>query len=518
MIKSERKSPNTQDHKFISACFIATLENYIYGGSLKQIASVLIMISIISGALWAAAFEEFSARAAAIQDDTAAQHKLVQEYLYKAQTVDEHRTLQDFWATFDPEACQSHYQRLAQANPANPDYAYLSIRLLEDNKEEAYTLVQKHPKFYWGYRLVALRFTQDIQDYSYLYTDDYNKGTKIIDKGLKEFPEDDYLLLAQTYRYSSEGKLNTALSYLEKLKDANTIQSNYSFIYDLCVQSGSSEVYGSMIDILMDSAIAAGKIDEKQAEDSKVLFVLSFIYDSAGIEAMEHYISENPAVTENGEVLKYLADSYFENEDPQQALEYLRMAIELGALQYPEMINSPQYSYFESNPEWNNLLTQAKNTYDAEAPQREAALLQSRRVKPATQWELKDINGIIHKSDDLRGQVIILDFWAQWCGPCKMTMPALSNWVQTKMPEGVKVYSVNVMDNDYDRAIAYFRDNEFAMEYLEGTDSLAAEYGVEAIPHIVVIDKQGNIAWEQVGFSFDLEEKLSFWADYLCAE
>jgi thioredoxin-related protein len=53
------------------------------------------------------------------------------------------------------------------------------------------------------------------------------------------------------------------------------------------------------------------------------------------------------------------------------------------------------------------------------------------------------------------------------------------------------------------------------MTYLEGNQDVANSYGVRGIPHIAVIDRQGNIAWEQVGFSYDLEEKLSIWVNHL---
>lgn len=485
---------------------------------MKRALCVIILISILSPALWAASFDEFRLRAAELKNDYAAQNSLVQEYLYRAQSVDEHRELQNYWQSFDREACLAHYKRLAKANPANAEYGYLAIRLLENNKEESYKLLEKHPRLYWGYRLVALAFTADMQDPAYAETLDYAKATGHLDRGITEFPEDDYLLLAQAYRYRAENDLQKALNYIAKLKDPNTIQSNYYFIYDLCVQSKNAQVYGSIMDTLLNSSIAAREIDSEQAKQSRLLFMLAFVKDSAGLIELERYASQNPALMKNGEALLYMADTNLEYDDSERAVEYLRQAVAMGALQYPEMKNYSKNTALKSSPAWESLLLQSKSAWEADAPRRAADLLQSRSTISAANWEMKDLNGFIHNFADLRGQVVILDFWAQWCGPCKLAMPPLSKWVQTEMPEGVKVYSVNVIENDYNKAKDYFRENEFAMEYLEGNSDIEAAYKVTAIPHIVVIDKQGNIAWEQVGFSYDLEEKLSIWAEHLLAE
>jgi thiol-disulfide isomerase/thioredoxin len=272
------------------------------------------------------------------------------------------------------------------------------------------------------------------------------------------------------------------------------------------------------MDKLLNSSIAAREIDSEQAKQSRLLFMLAFVKDSAGLIELERYASQNPALMKNGEALLYMADTNLEYDDSERAVEYLRQAVAMGALQYPEMKNYSKNTALKSSPAWESLLLQSKSAWEADAPRRAADLLQNRSTISAANWEMKDLNGFIHNFADLRGQVVILDFWAQWCGPCKLAMPPLSKWVQTEMPEGVKVYSVNVIENDYNKAKDYFRENEFAMEYLEGNSDIEAAYKVTAIPHIVVIDKQGNIAWEQVGFSYDLEEKLSIWAEHLLAE
>lgn len=97
-------------------------------------------------------------------------------------------------------------------------------------------------------------------------------------------------------------------------------------------------------------------------------------------------------------------------------------------------------------------------------------------------------------------------------------MPALDNWMKTNMPAGVKVFSVNVWESSPEKARKYFSDNAFAMTLLFGVETLAKDYGFNGIPYICVIDKKGNIAYAQSGYSENLEDNLSYWAEALVNE
>lgn len=476
---------------------------------------IIIVICITCMSLMATQFSDFQAKATAVQDDPDALKSLIQEYLYRAQNLEDHRTLQNYWHYADSTACMAHYQRLAREYPNDPEYAYLAIRLVPNNEDEAMQLIAKYPKFYWGYRILALGFIQKVTDEEFVGSEAFTQYSTLVDTGYKEFPEDDYMRLAQAYRFHAISDPERAHGYLAQIKDTEMIETHYQFFRDVAVQTKRTEAFLNMTKQLIDSNVVAGELTKEEADYYLTVTTLDLIAELEGIAGIRKYISENPQLTANGESLTYLADKFLEYDDSKQAMVYIEQAIDMGEVNYPELNNSQTYQKLSDNPQWKELLARAKALWDADAKSRAEKLLATQTAKPASDWELKDINGNLHKLSDMRDYVVILDFWAQWCSPCKMVMPNLSDWVVNDMPRGVKVFSVNVMENDYDKAKAYFRDQKFAMTYLEGNQDVANAYGVRGIPHILIIDRQGNIAWEQVGFSYDLEEKIGIWVEHL---
>lgn len=134
--------------------------------------------------------------------------------------------------------------------------------------------------------------------------------------------------------------------------------------------------------------------------------------------------------------------------------------------------------------------------------------------KPAYKWELKGADGKIVKLADLKGKIVVLDFWATWCGPCRMAMPVLNEWMKNK-PDNVEVFSINVWEKKPEDAVKYMKDNNFLMTYLLGQENLSEKYEFNGIPYICVIDQKGNIMFEERGFSDSLGKNLDLWVEYL---
>lgn len=122
--------------------------------------------------------------------------------------------------------------------------------------------------------------------------------------------------------------------------------------------------------------------------------------------------------------------------------------------------------------------------------------------KPAPDFTLKDANGTSVKLSDYRGKVVLLNFWATWCGPCAMEIPWFEEFEQQYKAQGFEVLGVS-MDEDGWKAIKpYLAEHKVNYRVLLGDDSVTQLYGgVESLPTSFMIDRTGKVAYVHVGLA-----------------
>jgi len=122
------------------------------------------------------------------------------------------------------------------------------------------------------------------------------------------------------------------------------------------------------------------------------------------------------------------------------------------------------------------------------------AVSRGKRIS-APHQSLPVLNGPGRQSlSDYRGKVVVLNFWASWCDPCRIEAPALQGLQRRIASRGGTVLGVDFRDTATD-ARAFMREFNLTYPSLRDTDGwLAKQYGTRALPETFVIDRQGRIA------------------------
>jgi len=110
---------------------------------------------------------------------------------------------------------------------------------------------------------------------------------------------------------------------------------------------------------------------------------------------------------------------------------------------------------------------------------------------------------------DHKGKIVVLDFWATWCGPCIKAMPVVRNVVEAVDSENLVFYAINQAESkqivsDF-LAQRGWPDTPVAFDF---NGKVSSAYEVQGIPHTVVIDRDGNIAWIHSGFTEQMGDQL----------
>ncbi len=119
---------------------------------------------------------------------------------------------------------------------------------------------------------------------------------------------------------------------------------------------------------------------------------------------------------------------------------------------------------------------------------------------PAPDFTLEQLNGGNLKLSDLRGKAVLLNFWATWCGPCKIETPWLVEMQNQYGNQGLQVIGVAMDDSGKDEISKFARDMGVNYPVLLGKEAVGDEYGgVPALPESFFIGRDGKIVDRIIG-------------------
>lgn len=137
---------------------------------------------------------------------------------------------------------------------------------------------------------------------------------------------------------------------------------------------------------------------------------------------------------------------------------------------------------------------------------------------PATDIGIKTPSGIVNLSD-LKGKVVLIDFWATWCGPCRMSIPGIEKLYAERRADGLEVMGV-AMEHDGGENVPS-AVSQMGMTYPVGLPKdrePIKKYVKGAIPTTALVDRHGNLRWLQEGYSDLVEAQMIDLAGRLLAE
>tara|TARA_B100000767_G_scaffold233311_1_gene225600 strand:- start:292 stop:807 length:516 start_codon:yes stop_codon:yes gene_type:complete len=124
-----------------------------------------------------------------------------------------------------------------------------------------------------------------------------------------------------------------------------------------------------------------------------------------------------------------------------------------------------------------------------------------------------DINQKIFNLDDFRGKLVMLNFWATWCAPCKEEMPSLDNLQLNTKLNNLKIFPINIGQEDKSKSVSFF--NELNIKnldiYIDAPITLAKKFSLRGVPTTILFNKDGKEFARIVGSVNFNDERFINW-------
>lgn len=349
----------------------------------------------------------------------------------------------------------------------------------------------------------------------------YNKWTK--DFPAKKLGNDivyDYAAYSVALLYAEEGNEAKAMEYLHKMNDKIWVVTGY-----LSVGSACAKKYPAIAEKIYAEGVQ--KCDEiRESVDPRRRSELDGVYIAYGdilfakgqkAEALALYekalprsrgINYGRLILEQGRTMQAfaMADARLRNGDMGEAT-----------------FNLTRDAWKKANGNLDGCEEYIKSIKDKRIADKKAEVTKGAIAEAAPEFEIKDINGNNVKLSDYKGKIVILDFWATWCGPCKRSFPAMKKAVDLYKNDNevqflfIHTWERGSVEDAYKDAKAYLADNDYSdFKLLMDTkdpetrsNKAISAYKVNGIPAKFIIDKNGVIRFKVSGFSGSDEEAVA---------
>jgi len=131
-----------------------------------------------------------------------------------------------------------------------------------------------------------------------------------------------------------------------------------------------------------------------------------------------------------------------------------------------------------------------------------------KKGKEAFDFTLPNLAGENVRLSSFRGKVVLLDFWATWCPPCRVSIPYIQSLYEKHQRDGLEVLGVSLDKGGEEVLRPFVEKNGITYTILVGNREIGQSYEIKAIPTLFLLDKKGSIRFHQVGFNPEVEKKI----------
>ncbi|MCB2211278.1 TlpA family protein disulfide reductase [bacterium] len=490
---------------------------------MRTVTLSLMVLLLATMATFAVTLEEFQAQWQEA-DGKEAKIELTRQALAQIEDLDLIRKIQDKWVDYDRASAMEYFtERLAGEESATNLYLMGRLQTTPVAKiEYARRAITADPMFIYGYRLLAVPYMNNLFDaeegdehYAELaasFPIDY----PLLKAATEKLPDDgdawQFLYEAQVYQKDYAAQLET----LKRGKEMDARWAGTQGFVNAYVGMGDFELAQEQAAVLVDERIANGRL-EPEYRDDMIFYRYSNALDATNSldEAVRYFSSLEGELAATARV--YLAATWVRKGSEKKAWKALNEAIELGYDTPGELHGVEELEPLHGTKKWEKALKAVKQNRIDSAPERRAEALADKMDLAAPALPMVGVNGEAVTLADLRGKVVIIDFWATWCGPCRMAMPEINEFTRDYADKDVVVISLNVWEDAAEKAKKFMVEKDYAMELMwaTGDEQPTDLFEVTGIPTLVVIDKEGVIRFKEVGYEEGLREKLGWFADNL---
>ncbi len=380
---------------------------------------------------------------------------------------------------------------------------------------------------------------REVADEFYKDKSDPKKKEELLDNFIKKFPkhqgyEDVVTRMTSSIlvEYCRQGKLDEAKEYLKKMNvefdDETWIWQYSSFAQaaNICLAKGEDITFTEQLnDISLKLArmlMASHKPNPNWLTQNQYqMMTKEFASGSSFVTAVKVYektkgVKEAQKIAEEGyklspfskELRRLYAKLLIENNRAEDGIKLIDDMF--SERNVPEdILTAHKSAYIKikgSEEGYEKYLSDLKEKFLTKFHEK---VRSSITKKEAHAFTLTDLAGKKVSLSDYKGKIVILDFWATWCGPCKASFPLMQKAQEKYSSDpNIKFLFVNTMEQSGlpgENASKYIKQNNYPFHVVIDSDSkISAAFGVSVIPTKIFIDKEGNIRYTAVGFEAEI--------------